>query len=65
MGSGGFAVKEFTKIAVDYDKGRRGEDVGFWAGEAERLGDLVVHVSPQLFVPALHDHLFQTFDYDP
>ena len=33
-------MKEFTKIAVEYDKGRRGEDVGFWAGEAERFGDL-------------------------
>ena len=40
VGSGGPAVKEFTKIAVDYDKGRRGEDVGFWAGEAERFGGL-------------------------
>jgi ubiquinone/menaquinone biosynthesis C-methylase UbiE len=36
----GFKVKEFTKIAVDYDKGRKGEDVGFWAGEAERFGGL-------------------------
>jgi ubiquinone/menaquinone biosynthesis C-methylase UbiE len=33
-------MKVFTKIAVDYDKGRRGEDVGFWAGEAERFGGL-------------------------
>lgn len=33
-------MKEFTKIAGDYDKGRRGEDVGFWAGEAERFGGL-------------------------
>ncbi len=33
-------MKEFTKIAVEYDKGRRGEDVGFWAGEAERFGGL-------------------------
>jgi len=38
--AGGFTVKEFTKIAVDYDKGRRGEDVDFWAGEAERYGGL-------------------------
>jgi ubiquinone/menaquinone biosynthesis C-methylase UbiE len=40
MGSRGSTVKEFTKIAVDYDKGRRGEDVGFWAGEAEKFGSL-------------------------
>ncbi|MBL7080425.1 methyltransferase domain-containing protein [Candidatus Bathyarchaeota archaeon] len=40
MGSGDFTVKEFTRIAVDYDAGRRGEDVGFWAGEAERFGGL-------------------------
>ena len=33
-------MKEFTRIAVDYDGGRRGEDVGFWAGEAERFGGL-------------------------
>ena len=33
-------MKEFTRIAVDYDEGRRGEDVGFWAGEAERFGGL-------------------------
>jgi hypothetical protein len=28
VGSEEFTVKEFTKIAVDYDKGRKGEDVG-------------------------------------
>jgi len=33
-------MTEFTKIATDYDKGRRGEDVGFWAGEAERFAGL-------------------------
>jgi SAM-dependent methyltransferase len=40
VGSEGLKVREFTKIAVDYDKGRRSEDVGFWAGEAERIGGL-------------------------
>ena len=40
VGSGGLTVKEFTKIAADYDKGRKGEDIGFWAGEAERFGGL-------------------------
>jgi len=33
-------MTEFTKIATDYDKGRRGEDVGFWAAEAERFAGL-------------------------
>ena len=36
----GNPMTEFTKIATDYDKGRRGEDVGFWAGEAERFASL-------------------------
>jgi ubiquinone/menaquinone biosynthesis C-methylase UbiE len=38
--NGGVTLKEFTKIAIDYDKGRRGEDIGFWAGEVERFGSL-------------------------
>jgi ubiquinone/menaquinone biosynthesis C-methylase UbiE len=33
-------VKEFTKIAQDYDRGRSGEDVLFWAGETKRLARL-------------------------
>jgi len=33
-------MTEFTKIATDYDKGRRGEDVGFWAAEVERFAGL-------------------------
>jgi ubiquinone/menaquinone biosynthesis C-methylase UbiE len=31
---------EFTKIAIDYDKGRSGEDVEFWAKETKRLANL-------------------------
>lgn len=30
-------MKEFTKIAGDYDKGRSGENVEFWAEETSRL----------------------------
>jgi len=30
-------MREFTKIAGEYDKGRRGEDVEFWAWETEKL----------------------------
>jgi len=30
-------MNEFTKIAQDYDKGRSGEDVMFWAGETKEL----------------------------
>ena len=33
-------MKEFTRIADDYDKGRRGEDVEFWAAETERFAGL-------------------------
>ena len=33
-------MKEFTKIAQDYDKGRSGEDVLFWAGETKGLARL-------------------------
>ena len=33
-------MKEFTKIAQDYDKGRSGEDVIFWAGETKELARL-------------------------
>ena len=33
-------MNEFTKIAKDYDKGRRGEDVVFWAGETTELAHL-------------------------
>jgi len=33
-------VNEFTKIAQDYDKGRSGEDVIFWAGETTELARL-------------------------
>ena len=31
---------DFTEIAKDYDKGRSGENVGFWAEEARRLARL-------------------------
>jgi ubiquinone/menaquinone biosynthesis C-methylase UbiE len=34
------SMKEFTKIATDYDKGRSGEDVLFWAGETKELASL-------------------------
>jgi len=30
-------VKDFTKIAGDYDKGRSGENIQFWAEEAQKL----------------------------
>ena len=30
-------MKEFTRIAGDYDKGRSGENIQFWAEEAQRL----------------------------
>jgi len=30
-------VKDFTKIAAEYDKGRSGENIQFWAEEAQRL----------------------------
>lgn len=33
-------MSEFTKIAVDYDKGRKGEAIMFWADEAARLAHL-------------------------
>jgi SAM-dependent methyltransferase len=33
-------VKEFTKIAQDYDKGRSGEDVIFWVGETTEIARL-------------------------
>ncbi len=33
-------MNEFTKIAHDYDKGRSGEDVIFWAGETKELARL-------------------------
>ena len=33
-------LKEFTKIAIDYDKGRKGEDIEFWATETERIAFL-------------------------
>jgi ubiquinone/menaquinone biosynthesis C-methylase UbiE len=33
-------MREFTKIAGEYDKGRRGEDVEFWAAETEKLAAL-------------------------
>jgi len=33
-------VNEFTKIAQNYDKGRSGEDVIFWAGETKELARL-------------------------
>jgi ubiquinone/menaquinone biosynthesis C-methylase UbiE len=33
-------VKEFTGIAVHYDRGRKGENIGYLAGEAERFGGL-------------------------
>lgn len=33
-------MKEFTKIAEEYDKGRRGENVEFWAGETEKYAGL-------------------------
>ena len=33
-------MREFTKMAGEYDKGRRGEDVAFWAGEVEKLAGL-------------------------
>lgn len=33
-------MNEFTKIAQDYDKGRSGEDVIFWAGETTELARL-------------------------
>lgn len=33
-------MREFTKIAQDYDKGRAGEDIGFWVKETERFASL-------------------------
>ena len=33
-------MSEFTKVAKEYDKGRRGEDVGFWAAETQKLAEL-------------------------
>lgn len=33
-------MNEFTKIAQNYDKGRSGEDVIFWAGETKELARL-------------------------
>ncbi len=33
-------MNEFTRIAQDYDKGRSGEDVVFWAGETTELAGL-------------------------
>jgi ubiquinone/menaquinone biosynthesis C-methylase UbiE len=33
-------MSEFSKIAQDYDKGRAGEDVRFWAEETERFASL-------------------------
>ncbi len=33
-------MNEFTKIAQEYDKGRSGEDVVFWAGETKELAGL-------------------------
>lgn len=33
-------MKEFTRIASDYDKGRSGEDVVFWAGETEDIAHI-------------------------
>jgi len=33
-------MREFTKIAGEYDKGRRGEDVEFWAAETEKFAAL-------------------------
>ena len=32
--------KEFSRIASEYDKGRRGEDLGLWGNETRRLANL-------------------------
>ena len=34
------AMKEFTRIASEYDKGRSSENVDFWTGETKRLAGL-------------------------
>ena len=34
------SMKEFTRIAGEYDRGRKGEDVEFWAAETQRLAGL-------------------------
>ena len=33
-------MKEFTRIAGEYDKSRKGEDVEFWAGETDKFAGL-------------------------
>jgi ubiquinone/menaquinone biosynthesis C-methylase UbiE len=33
-------LKEFTRIASDFDKGRKGESIDFWVGEVERFASL-------------------------
>jgi len=47
-------LKEFTKIAQDYDRGRSGEDLDFWAGETKVLARLDVHDGPLVVGHAVH-----------
>ena len=56
-------MNEFTRIAEDYDKGRSGEDVVFWAGEATELagldeGSIVFDVAwaTGIYTVGLRDH---------
>jgi len=60
-------LKEFARIAQDYDRGRSGEDVDFWAGETKVLarldeGSLILDLGcgTGLYTVGLRDHTSAT-----